>query len=331
MQTKALIFDIQDLSVQDGPGIRTTVFMKGCPLKCKWCANPEGQNPFPELMHSKSLCKKKYNCLTACPYNSAKLNSESNSPQFNREICKNCITVNCIDSCPSYAIRISGKYILLEELISRVKSNLSFYKNSGGGVTFSGGEPFLQADFIKEFLKITSSFGLSVVVETCGMFDWTDIENIVDNIDFFYYDLKCLNSKLHKNVTGSTNEKIITNLKNLSEYNSQKIIVTIPVIPGVNDNEDEIKAITTLCIDQNILKVRLLPYHSLGENKYYNLGMKYLNAGSNKLICRLQLYILYIFLLFLPKLVFGKESKTFITAKNICYLNLIFLICLTIN
>jgi len=290
LQTQALIFDIQDLSVQDGPGIRTTIFMKGCPLKCKWCANPEGQKPFPELMHINALCKKTYNCVSVCPYKSVTIESASgnNFPHFSRTICKICKTRECIEACPSRALKFVGKYISIEELMKRIKPNISFYKNSCGGITFSGGEPFLQAEFIKEFINKTSSFGLSIGVETCGMFDWSEVQEIADKFDFFYFDLKCMDSDIHKSVTGSTNEKILTNLKSLAEKYSEKVIISIPVVPGVNDSEKQIKAIAEYCKSICIKRLRFLPYHSLGESKYSYLGREYtmnkdLSVSTNQL------------------------------------------------
>lgn len=277
MKEKALIFDIQDLSVQDGPGIRTTVFMKGCPIKCKWCANPEGQKPYPELMHVSGLCNQTHKCFFACPYEAISVESEfeKGKPLFNREICKDCESRECIDACPSRAIKFAGKYLTVDELIKRVKPNLSFYKNSGGGVTFSGGEPFLQTDFIKNFLNETSAFGLSVGVETCGMFEWQGVRDIAEKFEFFYFDLKCMDSDVHKNVTGSANTTILSNLKNLAEYFSDKIIVSVPVVPGVNDSSDDIKDIAEFCNYIKIKNLRLLPYHSLGVGKYYDLGRNY--------------------------------------------------------
>lgn len=275
MKEKALIFDIQDLSVQDGPGIRTTVFMKGCPLKCRWCANPEGQNPYPELMHINALCNKTYNCISVCPYKAVYIESENSFPNFSRDICKNCKTRECIEACPSRAIKFAGKYISLEELIKKIKPNLFFYKNSGGGVTFSGGEPFLQIEFIKKFIEQTSSFGLSIGVETCGMFDWKQVEEIADKFDFIYFDLKCMDGDTHKIETGSTNEIILANLENLAEKFSEKIIISIPIVPGVNNTPDEIKVIAEFCKKLKLKNIRLLPYHSLGENKYHDLGREY--------------------------------------------------------
>jgi len=273
--TRALIFDIQDLSVQDGPGIRTTVFMKGCPLKCRWCANPEGQNPYPEIMHLNVLCNKTFNCVSACPYNAISKTDENKFPVFNRAKCKTCNTRECIESCPTFAVKISGKYITVEELINKVKPNLAYYKNSGGGVTFSGGEPFLQVEFIKKFLNESLKFGLSVGVETCGMFDWSEVSGIVDKFDFFYFDLKCMNGSIHKDVTGSSNATVLKNLKSLSSHYADKIIVSVPVVPGVNDNAEEIKSISDYCRNLGVKKIRLLPYHSLGESKYYDLGREY--------------------------------------------------------
>jgi pyruvate formate lyase activating enzyme len=248
--------------------------MKGCPLRCRWCSNPEGQASYPELMHINTLCKKSYKCISACPYNAVQKN-DIGCPQFNRDKCKSCTTRECVDSCPSHAIKFAGKYLSLDELIGRIKPNLPFYKNSKGGVTFSGGEPFLQSDFIKEFINETSSFGLSVGVETCGMFDWSGSKDIADKFDFFYYDLKCLERTMHKSYTGSTNDAILSNLENLSKLCADKITVSVPVIPGFNDTEIQMKAIAGYCNELGIKKLRLLPYHSLGENKYLDLGSEY--------------------------------------------------------
>lgn len=275
MLTRALIFDIQDLSVQDGPGIRTTVFMKGCPLKCKWCSNPEGQRTYPELMHLNVLCNKTHNCILACPNNAVKSDDEYGVPVFDRTICRNCETLDCIESCPTFALKVTGKYITLEELIKKIKPNLPYYKNSGGGVTFSGGEPFLQAEFIRRFMDETSRFGLSVGVETCGMFDVKDVSGIPEKLDFIYIDLKCMDDEIHRKVTGSTNKTILSNLKHLAEKHSSKIIISVPVVPGVNDSAEQIKPIADYCKNLGIYKIRLLPYHSLGESKYYDLGRDY--------------------------------------------------------
>ncbi len=271
----AHIFDIQDLSVQDGPGIRTTVFMKGCPLECRWCSNPEGQKLHPELMHISGLCNRTYKCVSVCPYGAVQ-KTDGSYPQFDRDKCKDCESRECTDACPSRALKFVGRNISVEDLIKRIKPNLSFYKNSLGGVTFSGGEPFLQTDFIKEFINRTSSFGLSVGVETCGMYDGDEVSEIADKIEFFYFDIKCMDGNLHKEVTGSSNEKILENLKSLAENYSKNVIVSIPIIPGMNDTEINIKSIADFSRENGIRYIRLIAYHSLGESKYYYLGREYL-------------------------------------------------------
>jgi pyruvate formate lyase activating enzyme len=263
--------------VQDGPGIRTTVFMKGCPLKCRWCSNPEGQNPHPELMHIKTICKKHYKCISACPYNAATVDTsnENSLPVFDYARCRECETRECIISCPERALRFTGKYISSADLVKRVKANISFYRNSGGGVTFSGGEPFLQIDFIKEFIKDIAPFGISVGVETCGMFDMKKVREIAGSLDFIYYDLKCMDSDIHKKATGSPNETILNNLKELAAINPEILIISVPVVPGVNDSSEQIKNIAAFCKENKIKELRLLPYHSFGEDKYSFLGRKY--------------------------------------------------------
>lgn len=270
----ALIFDVQDLSVQDGPGIRTTVFMKGCPLKCKWCANPEGQHLNIEFMHINALCGKNYKCVSVCPYHSATTGNEY--PEFNHNICDECITRECVEHCPTQSIKFTGKYVSVDDLIKRIRPNLSYYKNSGGGITFSGGEPFMQTGFISKFIESTNPLGLSIGVETCGMFEWDEVEKITDKFDFIYFDLKCMDSDVHKSVTGSPNGKILNNLKKLALIDNENITVSVPVIPGVNDSESQIKEIAMYCKETGIRRMRFLPYHNLGENKYANLGRDYL-------------------------------------------------------
>lgn len=226
--TTGTIFNIQEYAVQDGAGIRTTVFFKGCPLRCKWCCNPEGQERNPEIMFNKSLKK----------------------------------TI--------------GEKISAEKLYEKIKSNILFYKNSGGGVTLSGGEPFAQPEFANEFLKKCESVGISVGVETCGFFKWDKVKKFIDAFSFYYFDIKILDEKLHKNYTGKSNKLILKNLKNLAKNNAAKITLTITVVPGVNDSEKEMAKIAGLCKKLKIPNARLLPYHRFGAQKYEHLGRKYL-------------------------------------------------------
>ena len=293
--THGLIFNIQEYSIQDGKGIRTTVFLKGCPLSCRWCSNPEGQMPYTELMHSSVLCKQCQRCVEACPqgaisiytlrkrgeskpqqsYFSKEENTNDKQIKINRDSCLTCEEKICETVCPQKAIKIMGQYWSPEALYEKVKACSLFYRNSDGGITLSGGEPLSQALFVKDFLALCELSGLSVGVETSGLFHWNEVEEYIDSFDFYYFDIKCPDSQLHQYFTGCNNKLILNNLKQLSNLDSSKITVTIPVIPGFNSFAETIEQISQLCSDLNISKTRLLTYHTLGENKYNELGKTY--------------------------------------------------------
>jgi pyruvate formate lyase activating enzyme len=268
------IFNLQEYAIQDGEGIRTTVFLKGCPLKCLWCSNPEGQMFYPELMHSTILCKKCGKCFSKCSNKALSYNSKG-YPIFKRNICLSCQEKLCEKECPEKAIRIVGKYFSANALYEKVKTNSLFYRNSNGGITLSGGEPFAQPKFVKEFVEICEKMGLSVGVETCGLFNWNEVKEYIGKFDFYYFDIKCMDTKLHKQVTGYGNETILKNLELLSKIDSSKITVTVAVIPFINAFEKTITRIAKLCIGLGISKIRLLPYHSFGKDKYCELNRKY--------------------------------------------------------
>ncbi len=274
-----LIFNIQDFSVQDGPGIRTVVFLKGCLLRCRWCANPEGQEFYPEIMFSRTLCSGCKKCASSCP-NSTVLIDEDGYPVFYRELCRNCLKTQCWEVCNTGAIKIAGKFWSAEALYKRVKTNSLFYRNSGGGVTLSGGEPFAQPEFVREFLEQCEKTGISVGAETCGLFGWNKVRNFIGKIDFFFFDIKCLDAKQHKFFTGSGNEIILENLKHLAEIEPTKLVVNITIVRSVNDSEEMLISTTELCKKNNISKLRLLPCHSLGKEKYLELGRSYV-PGRN--------------------------------------------------
>jgi len=279
---KALIFDIQDFSVQDGPGIRTTVFFKGCPLNCIWCSNPEGQHPYPELMHFESLCKKSHRCITACPYNAVKTN-EDGTPVFSRDLCVECIDKNCVSTCYQNALRIAGEYKTVDDILEKIKPNIPFYKNSGGGITLSGGEPLNQSGFIHNLLLECKNLNIPVGLETCGYFSWESIISNIDLFEFIYFDLKSLDNEIHIKTTGQSNDLILDNLKKLSAICPEKITISIPLIPGVNDSEESIISITAFCKQLGLSKIRLLPYHSYGAGKYSSLGLKYLYESKDEI------------------------------------------------
>jgi pyruvate formate lyase activating enzyme len=269
------IFDIQDYCVDDGPGVRTVVFFKGCNLRCRWCSNPESQLFEPEIFYSGIKCKKCRNCENVCPHFSIDF-SNLEFPLINRKNCSVCESKICSKKCPENALRTVGHPITVLDLFERVKKNSLLFRNSGGGITLSGGEPLAHTDFIKEFLKKTIEIGFSVGIETCGFFNWEKVVDLIPNIDFFFFDLKIMDSKFHKALTGINNEKIHLNLKKLSQSDVKKITVSVPIVPGINDYLENIKKTLNLCTELGIKKVRFLKYHEWGRGKYEELGRQYL-------------------------------------------------------
>lgn len=281
------MFDVQDFSTQDGPGIRTTVFLKGCPLKCAWCSNPEGQKLKRELMFFMQLCKKSGRCSDKCPYNAVIIDSEG-YPEFDYSVCALCKTFDCTSVCYSSALKTSGNYLSAEEIINKAANNISFYRNSGGGITLSGGEPFMQPGFVKEVLNCCNQKGISLGAETCGYFNWDSVSSFISGFDFIYFDIKTLDSEVHKKLTGKSNRLILSNLKKLLSLNADKIIVTIPLIPGFNDRVEIISQIAEYCKTFGVKRMRILPYHSFGSEKYSALGRSYEMKNSPKLSITLQ-------------------------------------------
>ncbi len=279
---ETMIFDVQDYCVDDGPGIRTVVFFKGCFLRCHWCSNPESQFFEPELLYSELKCKKCRKCEKACPYDCIDI-SHIEFPLINRMNCLNCLSKICTQTCPENALRTVGYPITVLDLFDRVKKNSLLFRNSGGGITLSGGEPLAYPDFIREFLKRTMTVGISVGVETCGFFNWEKVVDFIPNIDFFFFDLKIMDSKFHKTLTGVRNEKIHLNLRKLSENNVKKITISVPIVPGINDYLENIEKTINLCTEFGIKKIRFLKYHEWGRGKYEELGRHFLLNNGLKL------------------------------------------------
>lgn len=246
---KGIIFDIQRFSVHDGPGIRTTVFMKGCPLRCKWCHNPEGLNALPELRFFEEKCLMCGRCGGREGFEDA-------------------------EKCPSKALIVSGREVTCEQLLSEILKDKSFYKDRGG-VTFSGGECLLQSDFVSTALALAKREGIHTAVDTCGYVPWSEIEKTIDNCDLYLYDIKCIDSVLHKEYTGRDNGLILDNLARLDSY-GKEIWIRIPIIPGFNDKVEEITKIADFVSALSSVKeVSLIPYNTIGVNKYKTLGLEY--------------------------------------------------------
>ena len=251
---KAMIFDIQRNSFVDGPGIRTTVFFKGCNLRCKWCHNPESQSFEKQMMFYKDKCTGCGKCREVCPNH--------------LQSCDFC--GKCELYCPADARKVCGREYTPAEVFAEVIKDKAFYDNSGGGVTFSGGECMLQLDFLCEILEKCKSAGIHTAVDTAGNVPWESFEKILPFTDLFLYDIKAFDAELHRKGTGVSNELILENLKNLS--GRADIIVRIPVIGGYNDNDEEIRQIADFLKQIKIIKAELLPYHAMGEHKYTALG-----------------------------------------------------------
>lgn len=269
--TTGIVFNIQRFSVNDGPGIRTLVFFKGCPLKCIWCSNPESQKISKEVSYIKKICIKCQLCVKNCPQGA--LFFYKNNIFYSD---KNCILCGkCVQLCPVNARKIEGKEYTVEELFKEVYKDIVFFKTSGGGVTISGGEPYSQYEFLNSFLKKCRKEGLNTAVETCGFVEWEKIKKTVDSIDLFLFDIKHMDTQIHKKLTGIDNALILNNLKNMLSLDLN-LIIRFPLIPGFNDDKKNLNNICVFLKSINYKKeIHLLPYHRLGMNKYQHLGKSY--------------------------------------------------------
>lgn len=264
--------------MHDGPGIRTLVFLKGCPLRCLWCANPESQEPIPQISSLYNRCIGCDICKKVCPQNAITL--IDGVYKIDIELCDNCGL--CAEECYAESKRIVGKEMTVEEVIDEIMKDSSFYKRSGGGVTFSGGEPLMQPDFLLEILKECKRLKVNTAIETSGYADSDVIKEIAKYLDLIYYDIKHIDPNKHKELTGLPNEKILDNLKSLNDMRSS-IIVRIPIIPTCNDDENNIKGIAEFCVRlKSIVRIELLPYHNLGESKYRSINKEYSLEGLEK-------------------------------------------------
>lgn len=253
---KATIFDIQHCSLVDGPGIRTTVFFKGCNLHCAWCHNPESQSAKPQMLFYRNRCTLCGKCKEKCPNALEKC-----------DLCGKCTIY-----CPHDAREICGKEYTVDQILSTILSDKAFYENSGGGVTFSGGECMLQIDFLTEILKACKENGIHTAVDTAGHVPYARFQQILPYTDLFLYDIKCFDSKKHKQYTGVGNEWILENLKRLFAA-GKSVWVRIPIVPTVNDTLEEMQNIKAFldscgCPEQ----IELLPYHAMGDHKYAAIG-----------------------------------------------------------
>ncbi|GFZ32099.1 glycyl-radical enzyme activating protein [Clostridium zeae] len=265
-----LISNIQRFSIHDGPGIRTTVFFKGCNLNCFWCHNPECLRSKIELQFFFNKCIFCMKCIDICPNGVHSL--ENGERILNREKCTGC--GQCIEVCPPKALNLSGELISIEELLKRIDRDSPFYL-MGGGVTFSGGEPFIQKNYLKKMLFLCKQKGYHTAVESALNVSWKSIEEISCLVDLFIIDIKTIDRLVHKSAVGEVNDTILENIKKLS-YMGNEIWIRIPIIPSINDKVEDIVSIAEFIKKlKNVTKVELIPFHKLAINKYDSLGRNY--------------------------------------------------------
>ncbi len=258
-----LVTGIERYAIHDGPGIRTVVFFKGCPLKCKWCSNPETQLFSQDIYYLESSCMHCHECINHCPTKAI-----SSPITINLNLCTHCLT--CVDVCPTGALKATASSYTVEHLLDELLKDQHFYKESGGGVTFSGGEALSQHHFLLKLLPKLKAHGIHVAMETTASLDYVVIESLLPFIDLFLIDIKQMDSHLHQLGTGIQNNQILSNIKQLSSKAS--IIIRVPLIDGFNATIENIRALASFMISCHLEVVHLLPYHTLGTSKYTQLN-----------------------------------------------------------
>jgi pyruvate formate lyase activating enzyme len=269
--TSGIVFDIRKFSIHDGPGIRTTVFLKGCPLQCAWCHNPESQSAGPELIMHPNRCLRCGACAEACPEDAIRL--EANGPVTDLARCEVCGL--CTDACFSGARELAGREMTAVQVMASIERDRPFYDESGGGVTFSGGEPLLQPEFLSELLRSCRSSEIHTALDTCGYAPWGVLDRIRGDVDLFLYDVKAIDDDQHRQLTGVSNRVILENLRALSGH-GHAIILRVPLIPGINDGDDNIRRTGALATSLPApVSVEFLPYHRIGVEKYGRIARQY--------------------------------------------------------
>jgi pyruvate formate lyase activating enzyme len=279
MKDSGLVFNIQRFSIHDGPGIRTSVFLKGCPLRCFWCHNPEGRLLRPEIRYTPGRCIACGACVEACPNNAHALRDGVHI--FSRETCRD--SGECAEVCYSGALELTGRVMSVDQVMEEVMHDRPFYESSDGGVTITGGEPSLQDDFTIGILSRCKEKGIHTAIETCGESPWSTLESILPYTDLVMMDIKLITPEKHLESAGRPNDRILANARNLART-AKPLIFRTPVIPNVNDSEEEFGKILTFVkelFDQRSgsnITYELLPFHKLATDKYAGLGLDYAAA-----------------------------------------------------
>ena len=263
------VSNIERFATHDGPGIRTTIFLKGCPLHCPWCANPETWTLDTILMHDEKKCVRCHCCQKVCEKRAIDFDPDF---KINRNLCDG--SQKCMDVCIPEAISFSGKEMTIDEILEEISKDDAYYKNSNGGITLSGGEPLFQFEEVFKLIQILKEKGYHIAIETTGMYNLNVLKKVEPYIDLFLHDIKHLNKEKLESITGASKEIIFNNLDYLSKTCKEKVIIRTPVIPGFN--EEIVKDIILYAKEKGFKEVNLLPYHSLGKNKWHNLKKDYM-------------------------------------------------------
>ncbi len=263
---EGLIFDIQRFSIHDGPGIRTLLFFKGCPLRCSWCSNPEGQAGKEEILYNEARCIRCGRCLAECRNGAVKL--EGPKILYNRDVCVMC--GRCVEKCAGRARSISGRRMGVPQIIGILEKDEIFFRNSGGGVTLGGGEPTYQYDFALALLSECRRNNIHTSLETCGYLEWGKLSILLEYVDLVLYDVKHIDDAKHKRFTSVSNELILSNLKNILKM-KQDIVIRVPVVPGFNDADKKMIEEFVGSIESGA-GIEYINYHEYGKFKYGLLG-----------------------------------------------------------
>ena len=288
MSDTGTVFHIQRFSIHDGPGIRTTVFLKGCALGCFWCHNPEGRRPYPEIQYFADRCLACGACVAACQYSAHEMRDGLHV--FLRERCES--SGKCVETCYSQALQLNGRFMTVEQVMEEVLRDTAFYETSGGGVTLSGGEPTLSSDFPRRILKQCKDHGLHTAIETCGESPWASFETLLPVTDLIMMDIKHVAPDKHRAATGKSNDRILANARRLA-LTDKPIVFRTPVVPSVNDTGEEIGQIASFIRDLKDqrktngngrgetadIRYELLAFHKLASDKYTSLGLDYKASG----------------------------------------------------